>query len=112
MPVEYLPNQEQRRVEATPTFNGANCLVCVDVPRVVTEESDAWGGRYARDHSIPALADADLSNAILAALDAEISKKCPTGAIKVQFLFHHGGGYINDKPVPSKRKVSHARLLQ
>jgi hypothetical protein len=112
MPVEYLPHQQQRRVETIPTFNGANCLVCVDVPAIVSRESSAWGSRYLRDRTTPALTDADLSGAILAALDAEISQKCPTGAVKVQFLFHYGGAYIDSRPFPTKRYVSYVALLQ
>jgi hypothetical protein len=111
MPVKYLPHQEERRVEVTPRFNGAQCLVCVDVPEIVTKASNDWGARYLRDYLVPLLTDTDLVNAILAALDAEISRKCPEGGISVQFMFHHSGGYVEDKPVPRKRRVIHAELV-
>lgn len=95
MPDDYLPGQEERRVESPPNFNGTACFICIDVPAICNQQSDQWGGRWLQNHSLPPLTDDDFANAVLADFDQKAAA-CPPGSnIKVQFLFHYSSKMVN-----------------
>ena len=96
MPDDYLENQTERRVPSTPTFNGATCLICLNVPRIGLTVDAAYAVRVRADPNAAPPSNQELDDAILAAFDLELAN-CPAGQpVKLQFLYHYSGGTVEN----------------
>lgn len=87
-------NQFSRSVATVPVFNGATCLVCIDVTAIGGAENLNW---VLSANGNPAVAQWS-TTAIETAMINEITTKiaaCPAGSnVKLQFLYH-----LDEKPL-------------
>ena len=75
-------------MDSLPAFNGASCLVCIDVFGVGTGLGLDWASKHRTNPALNPPSDEDIADAIIAKIDAEAAK-CPAGAvIKLQLLYH------------------------
>lgn len=86
--VDERRKQYLRRVPSMAPFNGATCLVCVDVWAIGTSVGNSWAWSHPKNPTKPPPTDADIVAAVLAAIQAEAAK-CPAGSnIKLQLMYH------------------------
>jgi hypothetical protein len=100
---DYLEHQLERSVHFTPFFNGADCLVCVDLPATGEEEGRRWLTQYQADRNTPALSDADLTAAIVRKIREGLDRCPPNTKAKLQFIYHFGGGLVYNAGSPAMR---------
>src|ERR1700730_848243 len=80
--------QSPRPIGSLPAFNGASCLVCIDVLGVGTGLGLDWASKHRTNPALTPPSDQDVADAIVAKIDAEAAN-CPAGAaIKLQLLYH------------------------
>lgn len=81
-------NQYSREVENILAFNGATCLVCIDVHAMGMDENLKWALRANANPAEPQWT----TNLTEAAIIQEINRKiaaCPAGSnVKLQFMYH------------------------
>ena len=81
-------NQFSRSVPTVPVFNGATCLVCIDVSAIGGAENLTWAVNANGNPSIPQWTTVSTEAAILSEITTKIAA-CPAGSnIKLQFLYH------------------------
>jgi hypothetical protein len=81
-------NQYARIVDSLPHFNGASCLICVDVHRLSNEANLQWSSKANNDPSYPQWDPAASVTAIVNDINTRLAA-CPAGSnAKIQFLYH------------------------
>lgn len=96
-----------RPVDALPHFNGATCLVVIDVLGVGTAVGFDWVTKHRLNPGLPPPTDHDIADATVAKIISEAAK-CPAGsAVKLQLMYHSDpkhvwgldpGGKVIDRP--------------
>lgn len=83
------PVRRDSLVEAIPAFDGATCLICVDIFAIANKVNLDWAVKASKNPGLPNFEDSLVTNAALALIDSE-KVNCPPGSkIKIQFLYHH-----------------------
>jgi hypothetical protein len=81
-------NQYSRSVPTVPVFNGATCLVCIDVHSIGGTENMNWLLSANGNPAFPQWNPAAIETAMVNEITTKISA-CPAGAnVKIQFLYH------------------------
>ncbi|PSL44289.1 hypothetical protein CLV51_106155 [Chitinophaga niastensis] len=76
-------------VDVLPVFDGATCLICIDIFSISNKVNTDWAVKANRNPAIPNFNDTLITHAVFAEIDSQ-KVKCPKGArIKLQFLYHH-----------------------
>jgi len=82
-------NQYSRDVDKIPTFNGASCLVCIDVHDIGGAENLKWVYRAKDDSTVPQWSTTATEAAIIQEINQKIAN-CPPGSnVKLQFKYHY-----------------------
>jgi hypothetical protein len=75
-------------VTALPVFDGAPCLVCIDISAIATAVNTNWAVKANANPATPQFSPVMISDSVKTVLANEIAK-CPAGSnVKVQFMFH------------------------
>lgn len=81
-------NQYSREVENIPAFNGATCLVCIDVHTIGMDENLKWAIRANADPAEPQWSTTITEAAMIQEINQKIAA-CPAGSnVKLQFMYH------------------------
>lgn len=80
--------QYSRSVPTVPVFNGATCLVCIDVSAIGGAENLNWAVSANGNPTVPQWSTASTETAIVNEITTKIAA-CPAGSnVKLQFLYH------------------------
>jgi hypothetical protein len=81
-------NQYSRSVPNVTAFNGATCLVCIDVSSIGGSENLKWAVSANGNPAIPQWTTASIESAMITEINTKIAA-CPAGSnVKLQFLYH------------------------
>lgn len=81
-------NQYSREVNSIPAFNGATCLVCIDVSAIGGVKNLEWAIRANGDPTVPQWSPSATEAAMIQEINQKIAA-CPAGAnVKLQFMYH------------------------
>lgn len=87
--VNEANNQHMINVSAIPSFNGASCLICVDMLGIKGQSQAKWINKNRKKPATPGQTPADFENDIIDHIMAEVAK-CPKGSgIKLQLMYHY-----------------------
>ncbi len=88
-PIDAELNQYSRSVDGVPTFDGATCLVCIDVHGIGGQENLKWAVNANSNPNYPQWTPASTEAAIKAEILTKIGQ-CPAGSnVKLQFMYHY-----------------------